>query len=227
MDLDVHEVAKLLGVSESQVYRQARDGSLPGYRVHDDYLFNRVEILEWLETHHHQAAPDLYRASGDEAGLSSALARGGVHHAVPGATRDEVLEAVTLLPGVPESVDRELLLQLMLSREALASTGIGDGIALPHPRDPLVFPADGPVVMLCFLAQPVDFGAIDGREVRTLFTLLSPSIRLHLATLARLSYCVHDEAFRQLVSAQAPAAEILAKARALDERVAARPAKTP
>ncbi len=220
MDLNVREVARLLDLPESEVYRQAREGTLPAYRVHEQYLFNRVEILEWAARNAHRVAPDLYPVGGAGMQLAAALARGGVHHAVPGETREQVLEAVTRLPGIPESVDRALLLQLMLSREALASTGIGDGIALPHPRDPLVFPSDGPVILLCFLERPVEFAAIDRQEVRTLFTLLSPSIRLHLATLARLSYCIHDATFRELLAACAPADAILAHVRRLDDEVA-------
>ncbi len=220
MDLNVREVARLLDLPESEVYRQAREGTLPAYRVHDQYLFNRVEILEWAGRNAHRVAPDLYPAGGAGVELAAAVARGGVHHAVPGETREQVLAAVTQLPGIPESVDRSLLLQLMLSREALASTGIGDGIALPHPRDPLVFPSDGPVILLCFLERPVEFDAIDRQEVRTLFTLLSPSIRLHLATLARLAYCIHDAAFRELLAARAPADAILAHVRRLDEEAA-------
>lgn len=228
MDLSIRDVARLLDLSEGQVYRLARDGSLPASRVHEQYWFNRVEVLEWAASRAHRVAPDLYPSGKtDSVQLGAALARGGIYHRVPGATSEQVFEAVTRLSGIPESVDRALLLQLLICREALASTGIGGGIALPHPRDPLVFPSDGPVVLLCFLERPVEFGAIDGQHVHTLFTLLSPSIRSHLATLARLSYCIHDAALRELLAQQAPADTIHTRVRELDEAAPARPPREP
>ena len=66
---------------------------------------------------------------------------------------------------LPDDVDREFLYQVLLAREALGSTGIGDGIAIPHVRNPIVLHLSRPTVTLCFLEQPVDFGALDGQPV--------------------------------------------------------------
>ena len=76
----------------------------------------------------------------------------------------------------------------ILAREALGSTGIGDGIAIPRVRNPIVLHLSRPIVTLCFLERPVDFGALDGQPVTTLFTLISPTVRAHLHLLSRLSY---------------------------------------
>ena len=226
MDLDAHEAARLLFLTSDEVHRLAREGTLPSCRVHDQYRFNRVEILEWARTRDHRIAPDICAPGGPTGRLSAALERGSVHHRVPGSTTREVLGAVTRLPTIPPSVDRGLLLQLLLSREAMASTGIGGGIALPHPRDPLVFPADGPIVLCCFLEHPVDFGAVDGQPVRTVFTLLSPSIQLHLATLGWLTYTLHDPTMCALLDRRAPGEAILGHVRRLENERAA-PRGTP
>jgi PTS system nitrogen regulatory IIA component len=95
---------------------------------------------------------------------------------VPGDRREKVLAAVSELPGIPPKVNRRLLYQLLVAREALASTGVGGGIAIPHPRDPVVVRVDEPLVLLCFLQDAVDFHSMDGQRVRVLFTLLSPSV---------------------------------------------------
>ena len=102
---------------------------------------------------------------------------------------------VNVLP-LPEGTDRELLFRLFQAREAAASTGIGDGIAIPHVRNPIVLNVDQPIVSLCFLKQAVDFGALDGRPVQVLFSLICPTIRDHLQMLARLSYVLHDSRFK-------------------------------
>lgn len=213
MELALKEAARLLSLPEETVYRLARDGELPSYRVQDQYLFNRVDLQEWATAHNVRIAPELYA---DKPSVRDALERGGVHYQLPGDSREQVLEAVTRLPQVPRSLDRGLLYQLLVSREALASTGIGEGIAIPHPRDPVVVPDAAPVLMLAFLARPVDFHAIDGQPVRVVFTLLSPSIRQHLQMLARLAYALHDAPLRELLHTRAPAEAILARFAALE-----------
>jgi PTS system nitrogen regulatory IIA component len=220
MDLSVRDVARLLDVSEETVYRWVRKGSLPSHRVHDQYRFNRVELQEWAALHRHRVSPDLFLSEGTREecpSLAAAIERGGVFYGVPGDRREGVLEAVCELPGVPSTVNRRLLYQLLIAREALASTALGDGIAIPHPRDPVVVRVDKPAVLLCFLSHPVDFQAIDGEAVRVLFTLLSPSVRVHLQLLARLAFALHDETLRHLLHAAAPKEQVLERIAALEE----------
>jgi PTS system nitrogen regulatory IIA component len=149
--------------------------------------------------------------------VHAAISRGGVYSRIAGATRNEVLRSVAHLPGIPDEVDRGLLHHLLLTREALRSTGIGDGIAIPHPRSPLVLHLTEPIIFLCFLEHEVDFGALDGQPVRALFTLLSPSIQTHLALLAKLAHFLHDEPLRRLLRAPASREEILERVRTLEE----------
>ncbi len=207
MDLRVRDVARLLNVSEQTVYRWARKGSLPSHRVHDQYLFNRVELQEWAALHKHRVSPELFTPDGPAEplpGLLAALERGDIVYELSGVRREEVLAAVAQLPGIPATVNRQLLYQLLLAREALASTSVGDGIAIPHPRDPVVVHVEEPVVFLCFLRHPVDFGAIDGQFVRVLFLLLTPSVRDHLRMLSRLAAALHDGTLKQLLQTAAP-----------------------
>lgn len=216
----MRDVARLLNVSEQTVYRWARKGSLPAHRIHDQYLFNRVELQEWAALNKHRVSLELFASDGSveqPAGLLAALEHGGVVYDLPGKRREEVLAAVAKLPGIPASVDRELLYQLLLAREALASTSVGGGIAIPHPRDPVVAHVDQPLVFLCFLRQPVDFRAMDGQPVKVLFLLLSPSVREHLRILARLASALHDEAVKKLLAAAAPSDAILGRISAIEK----------
>ena len=93
-------------------------------------------------------------------------------------------------------------MRLFLAREASASTAIGDGIALPHVRNPIVLHVEQPMVTLCFLDHPVDFGALDGKPVHVLFSLICPTMRSHLQMLSRLSYALHDAKFKEVVCAR-------------------------
>jgi nitrogen PTS system EIIA component len=219
MDLSVRDVARLLNVSEETVYRWVRRGSLPSHRVHDQYRFNRVELQEWAALHEHRVSPDLFRSNGTQEecpSLCAAIEQGGIFYGVPGDRREKVLEAVCGLPGIPSKVNRRLLYQLLVAREALASTAVGHGIAIPHPRDPVVVRVDKPAVLLCFLSEPIDFQAMDGQAVRVLFTLLCPSVRIHLQLLAKLAFALHDKTLKELLRTAAPKAAILKRIATLE-----------
>ncbi len=227
MELRARDVAPLLGVSEQTVYRWAKAGTLPAHRIGDQYRFNRVELQEWAATHGHRVSPQLFAsgATTDETPrLSRALERGGIHHGVPGDRRESVLAAVAGLPGIPPGVDRALLTQLLIAREALAPTAVGHGIAIPHPRDPLVVRVAEPHALLCFLARSVDFGALDGTPVRVLITLLSPSVRQHLQMLARMAYVLNDERMKALLAGTPPRDVVLEVVRKVETEAASLPA---
>ncbi len=114
-----------------------------------------------------------------------------------------------------------MVLGLLLAREASASTAIGDGIALPHVRNPIVLHVPRPMLTLCFLERPIDFGALDGKPVNVLFSMICPTMRSHLQTLSRLSYALHDEAFKGAVMRQAPARKSCERRAALNAALAA------
>jgi PTS system nitrogen regulatory IIA component len=107
---------------------------------------------------------------------------------------------------------RSVLHQLFLARESIGSTAVGEGIAIPHPRHPVVLPVGRPMLTLCFLDQPIDFGALDHQPVHTLFVLVSPTIRAHLRMLARIACALRDEGFRAVLKRRASANEILREA---------------
>ena len=82
----------------------------------------------------------------------------------------------------------------LLEREKLGSTGFGGGIAIPHGRMPGIGEVSG---VFARLAQPVDYGAVDGAPVDLVFLLLSPegASADHLKALARVSRRLRDTAF--------------------------------
>ena len=120
------------------------------------------------------------------------LGGGGIFYRLAGKDKPAVLRSVVEMLRLPDKVDREFLLQVLLAREALESTAIGDGIAIPHVRNPIVLHVPQPMVTLCFLEAPVDFGALDGQPVQTLFTLISPTVKAHLHLLSRLAFALRD-----------------------------------
>ena len=213
MQLDLRDASQFLGVDESTMYRWARRGEIPARLVHDQYRFNRVDLLEFASARGIKVSPAML-AEPESGGqplpsLADAVRAGGVHHDVPGSDKAAVLQAVVDGLRLPGNIDRSFLLQMLLAREQLGSTGFGHGIAIPHPRNPVVLRVSAPAVAVSYLASPVDFEAIDGKPVHTLFTLVSPSVRVHLHLLAVLAAALRDLDVLAAVKARAPEPELV------------------
>ncbi|MBN2194485.1 MAG: PTS sugar transporter subunit IIA [Polyangiaceae bacterium] len=217
MKLNQGEAANLVGVSEGAIIRLAKDGAIPCQRLEGEYWFHRAELLEWATARGFAVATDAFSASRRANDLplprfAHALQIGGIHHGITARNRDEALRAVVDCLPVEDESERELLLAVMAAREAMGSTGIGDGIAIPHARAPVLLETRNPSIVLCFLEQPVSFGAVDGRPVHTLFSMVTHTVRSHLHLLARLAASLRDPDFRRTVLERAPAPRILAEA---------------
>lgn len=216
MQLQVRDVAALFEVTERTVYGWVRDGAIPAHSVNAEYRFSRSELLEWATGRRLKVPPALFDDAGG-ARLSAALEAGGAHLAVPGSSAREVLAAVVERLPLVEGADRASILAFLLARESAGSTAIGDGVAIPHIRQPLVLPVPRPIATVCWLEKPLDFQAPDGQPVRVLFTLVSPTVRAHLQLLARLACALRTPEFRDAVARTAPLAELVRVARKVDD----------
>jgi len=111
------------------------------------------------------------------------------------AVLNELVNQIGQLASQPEA--RKTLLRALQERELLHSTGIGDGIALPHARNALVGLVDEPIVVFARHATGIPYGAIDGAPARLFFLLIAPTVTQHLGILARLSRILRDPKIRQ------------------------------
>ncbi len=220
MQLTVTEAARLLKVDDKTVQQWIRKDGLPACKVNDQYRLNRVDLLEWATERGIKLSPDIFTSSGDEENplppLSQALAAGGIHYNLPGTDIQNVLKNVVDLLHIPSQLDPDFLLQVLLAREALGSTAIGDGIAIPHVRNPILLNVAAPAVTLCFLETPIDFKAIDNKPVNILFTLTSPTVKTHLHLLAKLAYALRDQRFKTILQKQGSSAEIMAMVKTIE-----------
>ncbi len=221
MQLTAREAAALLGMTERRIYSLIDAGDLPFYQVRDQYRFNQAELLEWAMMRRlpisrgFVVADDAARSAH---GLAAALVRGGIYRGVEAQSREELLgRVVALLPLCEE--DRELVLELLLAREGCGTTAVGDGIAIPHVRSPIVCGTAAGSISLCLLARPLDLGAPDGLPVRALFVLISPTIEAHLRLLGGLASALHDRALRDAVLGARDDASLLEQVRRIDDEV--------
>lgn len=220
MQLTVRDVSRFLNVNESTVTRWIKQRGLPARHVAGQYRFHKAELLEWATLNNVKVNLEFSDPSEAESEtgptLADAIEAGGIHYGLQTASKDHALRALVDVLPLPDDVDRELLLHFFLAREASASTAIGDGIAIPHVRNPILLHVSMPTVTLAFLAQPVDFGAIDGKPVHVLFSIISPTARGHLQLLSRLSCVLHDVQLKDKVVRQAPREEILGEIRRVE-----------
>jgi PTS system nitrogen regulatory IIA component len=220
MQLSIRDLTRLLDVSESVVARWIKQRGLPAQHVAGQYRVNRAELLEWATANQVRVSLELFdhlEADAESApSLAEAMEAGGIHYGLKDTNKDGALRALVQVLPLPDGVDRELLLRLFLAREASASTAIGNGIAIPHVRNPIVLHVSRPAVTLAFLERPVEFGALDGLPVHVLFSIISPTNRSHLQLLSRLSFALHDGRLRDAVVRQAPREEILGEFRRVE-----------
>jgi PTS system nitrogen regulatory IIA component len=221
MQLTVREVCTFLDVPEATVTKWIKQRGLPAQRVGGQYRFNRAELLEWATANNVKVGVDLFDNPGSEdeplPGLAEALEAGGILYQLRDTvTKESTLRSLVAVLPLPDEVDREFLLRLFLAREATASTAIGDGIAFPHVRNPILLHVTRPMITLSLLEKPVDFGALDGKPVHVLFSLISPTTRTHLQLLARLSFALHDARLKAVVLRRANREEILQEVRRVE-----------
>ena len=118
-------------------------------------------------------------------------------------TKDAVLEELArAVAKVEPSLNAEQLQEVLTDREALQSTGIGEGVAIPHGK---ISGLDHIVASFARSVKGVDFQSIDGQPTHLFFLLVVPehSGGQHLKALARISRFFRDAEFRQKLSSAA------------------------
>jgi PTS system nitrogen regulatory IIA component len=219
MQLSMPDVGEMFKVPEGTVTRWIKQLGLPAQLVSGQYRFNRFEVLDWAIVHQINVEGSSTEPPAESRGgvsLADALEAGGVHYKVAGDDKEAVLRAVVSLLPLPADFDRELLLGLFMARETLGSTAVGDGIAIPHARRPIVLNVPQSLVALCLLKRPIAYRAPDGRPVQVLFSVISPTVSGHIQMLGRLSRALHDRGFRKSIVGTMPREVIVFEARRVE-----------
>ena len=131
--------------------------------------------------------------------LCEFIEKGGVLTDVEGSTPQEVYRNVIDAIKLPEGIDRELVYTELCEREKVLSTAVGNGIAIPHPRRPLMKNAEDQRIVVCFLKNPINMHAPDSLSVQTMFILLSGSSQVHINVLASLAKLFRKTEFKKLL----------------------------
>jgi nitrogen PTS system EIIA component len=223
MKLSMQTVANALDLPIWTLERWIRQGRIPVQRRGTEVVFTHGALEKWAATHNLpfilDAEQPVAQLPAPLGSLAAAVQRGTVCRAIGGNDVTSVLASAAREIDFLAPETRDELLEKLIERERLASTGIGKGIAIPHPRDPLSQPPEQAVIATCFLKDPVDFNAIDDMPVFVLFLLISPTVKHHLHLLSRLSYCIRENAFVDFLKTRPDAERLVSRIVAFEEKL--------
>ena len=223
MKLQLKELAASLNITPNTVERWIRQGRIPACIKENHCVFSLPSLQKWADANNLIYTPpgaEVQQAPEEQVdNLHAAMAGGGVYYNIEGeSVKEVIMSGVSSITCFDTKGQRESLYESLLAREELMSTGIGKGVAIPHPRTPL---DDGELpafITTCFLKNPVDYKAVDRLPVFVLFLLICPSSKRQLHLLARLSFCLRDEEFIKFLNLIPDPATFFKKIEELDQR---------
>jgi PTS system nitrogen regulatory IIA component len=198
MDLKLKDVAELLNVSEATIRRWISDGKIPYYRLSHQYRFSRSEIENWVLSckqgkeefspfNQEEIDGSKERLGTHQFGLYRAVHKGGVYRDILGCTKEEVIRNAMVAIASDLHLDAEVITELLLDREKLMPTALSNGVGVPHTRD-FLLQESFDVVVVVFPKEPIEYGALDGQPIHTLFFLFACDDKRHLHLLAKLAH---------------------------------------
>lgn len=230
MDLKIRDVAELLNVSEKTIRRWLTDGKIPAYRLNSQYRFSRIEIENWVmscklnkdetsplgfqeaiqsnsaETSDELEEQEESPSSEPKVGLQQfslyrAIHKGGVLRPSGAFTKEEIIANTVKQSAKILGCDADILTDLLLDREKLMPTALNHGVAVPHTRE-FVFKGPFDVVIAVFPERPIEYGALDGQPVHTLFFLFASGDKHHLHLLAKIAHLSSNEKMLQFLKSR-------------------------
>ena len=128
----------------------------------------------------------------------------GVVDRLPAASKKQVIQEISRRAAEMTGLDERAVFSVLLERERLGTTGVGEGVAIPHGK---IADLDGLCGLFVRLDRAVDFDSIDDRPVDLVFLLLAQegASADHLKALARVSRLMRDPAVRDSLRAAADA----------------------
>ncbi len=212
MDLKIEDILRLIPVSESTLLQWIKERKIPAYKIRSQYYFNRAEIEEWVLTHRINVSENILniRLTEKHVSLIELLNHGGVHYDIAGESVEETIRNVVTAIRIPSDVKPEDVCIALIQREEMMSTAVGQGIAFPHPRCPIISDLDSESLSICFLKNKVDYKALDKENVDVLFVIISSNSRRHLEILSKISFLCQKNDFVSMLHNHADEASLRA-----------------
>jgi nitrogen PTS system EIIA component len=210
VDLKIKDITQFLVMSEKDIQKLVKAKAIPHQVIQDRVVFNKEKVIEWALTRNMPL--NLSDSSHFEEyqikSLLPLLTEQAVFYGCE-FSEDHYIDQMTQLAHFDDSVDRDVVVQLLKSREQLMSTAIGNGISLPHPRIPLVIGRDKPLIHFFFPKKFLNINSLDGKPVHTLILIISQTIKQHLSLLAHMSFLLSKKEIREALENRAPYTQLI------------------
>ena len=220
--LNLKQAAEHVHMDVNELRHFAQRGEVEAVEHGGDWLFNHRQLDEWAQRNllsanerelkrQHRVMMDEYRRERRSGwGVSGMLRQNAVELSLTAKAKAGILRDMTDLAGRTNLVyDADALFKELVAREEAASTAIGQGVALLHPRfhDPYLF--EDTFIAYGRSERAVFFGAPDGEGTRHFFLVCSTDHETHLHILARLAMLTHGTDLLEALETAADAQEVL------------------
>ena len=221
--LNLRQAAEHVHLEANELRHFAQRGEVAAEKRGDDWFFEHRALDEWaqrnllasnrrsLEEQHRAIMDENRRAVRTDWGVAAFFSTSTTDLALGSKTKAGVLRDMTDLADRSGLVyDPDALFQELVAREEAASTAIGNGVALLHPRfhDPYLF--EESFVAYARAQRPIFFGAPDGEGTRHFFLICSTDHEAHLHILARLAVLAHGSDLMERLDAAVEPDEVRA-----------------
>ncbi len=213
--MNFDEAASYLRISRSTLTRWIRQGLLADAGLYGSRI-DPIALGNWAKRRGIEVGivgvpkadlpPDLF---------AEAIERGVVSSIPEASDARGAIEAALGAFDYPREAQAQLL-EAILERERLASTALGHGVAIPHPRQPCSPLVQAPLVGVIYVDPAVEWAAADGIPVHTMILILSPNTRIHLQLLSRIAFVLRTPGIDELLANRPPQAELVEHLRGIN-----------
>jgi PTS system nitrogen regulatory IIA component len=186
--MTIKDVSKYLKMNERTVYKLIQAGQIPAARLGKQWRLDKQKLNEWIGFKMAEMpAEDLAHLEKDH--------KDAVIRIMPLLKEENIVFnffATSKSQAIQKLVDvlsknhkltptqRNTLLKAVMEREKLCSTAIGEGVAIPHPRDVVIDNIKKPLIAIGISKNGMDFESIDNEPTRLIFLLSAPRSDIHL-----------------------------------------------
>jgi nitrogen PTS system EIIA component len=215
-NMSLDDFAKYVGMDAREVRRLADRGKLPGQKIGGEWRFNRARVTEWLQQEMQNLDEDrllaVERGMRDSAEspahasdmvVTSLIGLEGIEIALAAKTKASVIRELVKLAGRTGLLyDADGLLAALEQREEMCSTALPNGVALPHPRQPMPYVSAEPLICVARLPHGINFGSVYHELTQLFFLICCHQDHQHLRVLARLVRLLNTEMVTTLLGVQ-------------------------
>ena len=202
MKLKISDMTEILNVSEKTIYRWIKSGKIPAYKINGQYRFSEKEIDGWISEN--KMINKVEEKTNDvPINLPILLEKGGIYEIEIENENIEVEELIKIIVNtinLPSNISKNKLIEQLIEREEMLSTGIGNGIAVPHTKEHIIDKLEDERVILILLKNSIFYNSLDGEKIHTMFLVLSYVQKRHIELLAKISFLSRNSEFVKMLA---------------------------